>query len=100
MSDNSPFLEDFEKPKEWDKVNFTIQVPETFAEAHVQNDGFVHDVVEVQESDIVRDEEEAEGVIPSLKMTKAELVAIAEQRGIKVVPDDMTKADILDALNA
>lgn len=34
----------------------------------------------------------------SLSMTKAELVAVAEDRGITVVPDTMTKADIIAAI--
>lgn len=32
------------------------------------------------------------------KKRKAELVAIAEEKGIEVVPDDMTNAQIIDAI--
>ncbi len=35
-----------------------------------------------------------------MKHTKAELVAIAEGKGITVVPDEMTKQQIVDAIEA
>jgi len=34
------------------------------------------------------------------KMNKAQLVAEAESRGVAVVPDEMTKAQIIDAIEA
>ncbi|MGE0294943.1 MAG: hypothetical protein AB7P97_21565 [Hyphomonadaceae bacterium] len=44
--------------------------------------------------------EEPDRVAELLKQTKAELVALAEGIGVKVVPDELTKAQIVDAILA
>jgi len=52
------------------------------------------------------DEDEGDGDSASTpsglnaKMSKAKLVAEAERRGIKVVPDEMTNQQIIDAIEA
>lgn len=76
MNDNGPFLEDFEKNKK--------EIPEA------------ETIAEVPTGDAEADEVENTPT-PSLHMTKAELTAIAEDRGIEV-SDAMTKAEILEAI--
>lgn len=79
------FLEDFEKPK---AVVVEAEIIETEEDV----------AAEFEPVSDLFDEGEPEEQVPSLKMTKAELVAAAEERGIEVVPDAMTKAEILAAI--
>lgn len=80
IKDDGPFLEDFEK-----KASIQIATSVKNAEAG--------EFVEFEHGGVGKE-------TPSLKMSKAELVAEAERRGITVVPDGMTKAQILGAIES
>ena len=61
---------------------------------------------EAEEVEAVEGVEEVEPVeaeapvVPSLKMSKAQLVSIAEKAGVKSVPDSMNKQEIIAAIEA